>query len=120
MYIYMYVHICIRMYICTYTYTYIYMYIYIYTCIIKIETHIYYYYYSKDYSIILKRFTQWISYMDQPVVRASKPEEGLDGVCKLNFMAAPVKRCTEGICQASCPWHVRSTWYCLAVQILHD
>ena len=39
------------------------MYIYIYTCIIKIETHIYYYYYSKDYSIILKRFTQWISYI---------------------------------------------------------
>ena len=92
---------------------------YIYTCIINIETHIYYYY-SKDYSIILKRFTQWISYMDQPVVRASKPEEGLDGVVKLTFMAAPVKRCTEGICQASCPWHVRSTWYCLAVQILHD
>ena len=32
------------------------------------------YSYNKDYSIIFKRFTQWMPEIDIPVVRASKPD----------------------------------------------
>ena len=103
MYVYMYIYI----------YIYLYVYIYIYTCIIKIETHIYYYY-SKD---------QVIHSVDLVNTYAGYAGVQLSLITKCDgFLSSrlPVKKCTEGICQASCPWHVRSTWYCLAVQILHD
>ena len=91
MYVYMYIYI----------YIYLYVYIYIHTCIIKIETH------------IINDESGWSSHCQVGLMLHLTKQS-------LALKNSPVKRCTEGICQASCPWHVRSTWYCLAVQILHD